>query len=289
MAPAAVSAHVRPDQRYAWCGPSLLVTDGRGDCDSTDLLTGYYFHEARHLRKLRLQINGTSPWLCSDATIGHDELSFVFVFPELTEFGGGGTDVSDDTTWTDDNGLVQRSIDMRLRYRVEIGGMEARLLLANRSAMPAVLAIVWSVDADFADIQEAFSDNREQRAAVKCEPVPDGLTFTYEHSQLPLSTRVLGTGPCGWRATDHQLETVVTVLPRSSVEIGLLVCAVDRERPAVDRRDAELRLRHVARWRENLTRLEAAGSSGDVTIVQNALEDLGSLALLEGRVEGRTP
>ena len=282
MALSAVSSHVRPDQRYAWCGPSLLVTNGRGECDDSDHLSGFYFHEARHLRQLRLLVNGTAPWLCSDATVGNDQLSFVYVFPELTNFGGGGTDVADDTTWTDDNGLVQRAIDIRLRHRVEIGRLESRLVLSNRSREPAELALAWLLDADFADIQEAFSANREQRARVTSDASPNGLTFTYQHAQLPLATRVVGTGPCGWRASDHQLETVVTILPQSSVEISLVVTPVDREAEMVDRRDAELRLRHVARWRENLTRLEAAGENAAVSVLRNALEDIGSLALLEG-------
>src|SRR3712207_1999228 len=91
-------AHVRPGERYAWRGPSLLVTNERGECEDRSPLTGYYFREARHLSRLRLEVNGTAPWLCADGARGQDEIDFAYVYPELTRFGGGGTDVSDDTT-----------------------------------------------------------------------------------------------------------------------------------------------------------------------------------------------
>src|ERR687895_2216856 len=120
-------ANVRPCQRYAWLGPSLLVTDERGECGERDPLSGYYFREARHLRTLRVEINGVAPWLCAGGSSGHDRLDLVYVYPELTSFGGGGTDVSDDTTWTDAHGASQRAIDIRLRLRVRLDGMDADL------------------------------------------------------------------------------------------------------------------------------------------------------------------
>ena len=44
--------HIQPDIRSAWCGPSLLVVNTRGECGEEAPLTGYYFREARHLRTL---------------------------------------------------------------------------------------------------------------------------------------------------------------------------------------------------------------------------------------------
>src|SRR6476620_6621728 len=54
-----VQARVQPTRRCAWYGGSLLVTNERLECDESDMLTGYYFREARHLRTLRLRLNGS--------------------------------------------------------------------------------------------------------------------------------------------------------------------------------------------------------------------------------------
>ncbi|MDQ3997659.1 MAG: hypothetical protein M3303_11675, partial [Gemmatimonadota bacterium] len=151
------TAHVRPCQRYAWRGSSLLITDERGECSERDQLSGYYFREARHLRTLGLEINGVSPWLCAGGSAGHDQLDLVYIYPELTHFGGGGTDVSDDSTWTDAHGVTQRTIDVRLQHRVRLDGMDAELTLANRSHERVSLTVSWLLDADFADIQEAHA------------------------------------------------------------------------------------------------------------------------------------
>ena len=178
-------ARVRPCQRYAWRGPSLLVTDERGECGERDGLSGYYFREARHLRTLRLEVNGTVPWLCADGSSGPEELDVVYVYPELTRFGGGGTDVSDDTTWTDDRGVTQRAVDLRLRYRVGLHGLDAELVLANRSRDRVELEVAWIVDADFADIQEAHAGTREQCAEVRAESEGASLRFFYLHPTSP--------------------------------------------------------------------------------------------------------
>lgn len=59
---------IRSHERCAWHGQSLLITNARGDCGDDDALSGYYFREARHLRTLRLAINGEEPWLCDFPT-----------------------------------------------------------------------------------------------------------------------------------------------------------------------------------------------------------------------------
>ena len=114
--------HVLADVRYVWYGPSLLITTARGECSEQDFLTGFYFREARHLSALRLEVNGAAPWLCAEGVTSQHQLDFVYVYPELTQFGGGGTDVSDDTTLRDPHGVIQRGIDVRVRERVRFDG-----------------------------------------------------------------------------------------------------------------------------------------------------------------------
>ena len=282
MVLAAGSSHVRPDQRYAWRGSSLLISDVRGECGDADTLTGYYYQEARHLRRLELRINGDRPWRCSDASGASDEVHVVFAHPELTRFGGGGTDVSDDTTWKDDSGLAQRSLDLVLRHRTNLDGLDVRLTISNHDRKPAELALTFLLDADFADIQEAFSGHREQQATVVREPHEGGLTFSYRHAAMPLATHVIGVGRAVWRSAADRLETVVTIAPQQSLELGLVVRPADPSVPRPDRRDGELKQRHVQRWRDGLTRLETPGPNTAIKTIEQALEDIGSLATLHG-------
>ena len=70
---------VRSEILYAWRGPSLLITNTRGECDVDQQVCGFYFREARHLRTLVLQINGRRPWLCEAASIDPSTLALTFV------------------------------------------------------------------------------------------------------------------------------------------------------------------------------------------------------------------
>jgi glycogen debranching enzyme len=284
-------ARVRPDQRYAWCGPSLLVTTARGECDDTDALTGYYFREARHLRTLRLRVNGTVPWICADGEDGARGLSFVYAYPELTRFGGGGTDVSDDTTWTDDAGVRERAIDIRVEHRAEPHGLTTTAALANRSLERVRLELVWEVDADFADIQEAFSGNREQTAAVETTAEDGGLTLHYRHERLPLETRVRVAG-ADWRVEGGRLAARVELEPRAQLTLTLTVrpCGGDASdasdaSDAISEDDAAERLARLAAWHDARPSLETPGDTGVAALLAQAGEDLGNLALLEGPPE----
>jgi glycogen debranching enzyme len=274
-------AHVRPCQRYAWLGSSLLVTDERGECDERDSLSGYYFREARHLRTLRLEINGTSPWLCADGTAAHDHLDFVYIYPELTRFGGGGTDVSDDTTWTDAHGISQRAIDVRLQLRVRLGGMNAELTLVNRSREAVTLSIAWVVDADFADIQEAHAGDREQRAEVCVEPQSRGVRFRYAHADLPLETSLTIDGGGEWSHGERRLNTVVRLESQQTEQITLRLDALDGGSSLADR-DVAPRLHAVQRWRERMARVEAPAATDVQRLLEHVAGDIASLALLDG-------
>src|SRR5258706_6524457 len=126
-------ALVRPDILYAWKGPSLFITNTRGDCDDDRALSGYYFREARFLRTLRLEIDGDRPWACEAAVVEPHTLSFTYVYPEVAEYGGGGSGQAGDETPTNARGIPQRALAIRLLYTVALDGLTARLTVANHS------------------------------------------------------------------------------------------------------------------------------------------------------------
>ncbi|MGH7615743.1 MAG: glycogen debranching N-terminal domain-containing protein [Gemmatimonadaceae bacterium] len=131
-------ATVRSQQRYAWHGQSLLITNLHGECDADLPISGFYFREARFLRRLCFRINDTVPWLCEDAVISPRELLFAYAFPEVARYGGGGTGQSQDETPVDDHGLPQRAIDIRLRYRVAVAALDVDAIITNRSTRKAL-------------------------------------------------------------------------------------------------------------------------------------------------------
>jgi glycogen debranching enzyme len=274
-------AHVAACRRYAWRGPSLLVTDERGECGERDQLSGYYFREARHLRTLRLEINGVSPWLCADGSGAHDQLDFVYLYPELTRFGGGGTDVSDDTTWTDSHGVSQRAIDVRLQQRVRLDGMDAELTLANRSRELVTLTVSWVLDADFADVQEAQGGKREQQADVRVESEPAGVRFRYAHPELPLETVVTADGGGEWSSRARQLHCAVSLGPQQITSMLLRVDAIDGRTRVADM-DIERRLEHLRRWRDGLATVDIPRAANVERLLRQAADDLSALALLDG-------
>ena len=134
-APRCRMAHilVRPQLFYAWRGQSLLVVNTRGDCDADETLAGFYFRETRHLRTLRLSVNGHSPWLCESASLDPATLHFGYVHPELTSFGGGGSGQAGDGITTDADGIPHRALDLRLTYEVGTSQLAAELKITNRS------------------------------------------------------------------------------------------------------------------------------------------------------------
>jgi glycogen debranching enzyme len=274
-------AAVAPCQRYAWHGPSLLVTDERGECGERDHLSGYYFREARHLRTLRLEINGTAPWLCAGGATSQDELDFVYVYPELTRFGGGGTDVSDDTTWRDPHGVSQRAIDVRLQLRMRLAGMDGAVTLTNRSREPVKLSISWVMDADFADVQEAHGGSREQSADVCVGREPGAIRFRYAHPQLPLETLVRASGGGVWTSIDGRLTSEMSLEPRQSEALTLRVDALD-DGPPLTEKDAAQRVAHLQRWRDRRATVQIPKAADVQNLLEQAAGDLGALALLDG-------
>lgn len=279
-----VRARVLGDVHYAWHGPSMLITTLSGSCAESHRLTGYYFREARHLSTLRLEVNGTEPWLCADAVTSQRQIDFVFSYPELTRFGGGGTDVADDATWFDAHHVAQRAIDVRLSERVRFNGLDVVLTLANRSPVAANLTIAWLVAADFADIQEAFAGNREQRGEVGKVPQENGVCFRYHHPRLALATQVTAGGPLAWGYGKDRLVASVRLDPHVSIETLLTITAIDESLTLEADGDAR-RSRRLNAWSSAFTKIEVPGNARIEDLVAQASSDIAALPLLEGEAD----
>jgi hypothetical protein len=173
-------------------GPSLLVTTMRGECGDGHPLTGFYYRETRVLSTLRFEINGTHLWLAEAAASSPDRLDFNYVHPEISRPGGGGTGQAGDEGGVDPHGLPDRSLDVQLSLTTHVGGLDVRLVIANRTRTPVSFALGCLVDADFADIQEAIGGRREQTAPVAASSSDGTIAFAYQHPQLSYRCDVRG-------------------------------------------------------------------------------------------------
>lgn len=272
-------AVVRPDTLYAWKGPSLLIVNTRGECGADQPLSGYYFREARFLRTLRLEINGKPPWRCEAASPNPESLALTFVHPEIGQSGGGGSGQSGDEEATDEHGIPQRSLDVRLTCHVGIAELAVVLTIANRARRRVECDVSWRLDADFADIQEAQSGSREQQAAVETAADDSHVEFRYRHPELPFSTHIHHDSRWSWRG--ERLVAPLALEPQQADELAIRVIPLtDREDlTAGDVTDRESAL---GRWHQEFARVEAAGNPVFERVLSSNVRDFASFPLLEG-------
>jgi glycogen debranching enzyme-like protein len=251
-------AFVRPDTLCAWKGSSLLIVNTRGECGADQGLSGYYHREARFLRTLRLELDGRAPWLCEAAAVAPDALRFTYVHPEVADYGGGGSGQSQDVTPRNERGLPQRAIVIRTTYSVELNGLTVATLVENRSRETLDFELAWNVSADFADIQEAQSARRRQNAPVEVHEDQHGITFRYQHPDLPYTTRLHMAPGVGWQVTSQRAATRVRLPAAGSVDLGLRVVADGARHSLSDdgaaRRERHLNLDALSSFRFRLTR-----------------------------------
>jgi glycogen debranching enzyme len=274
------SATVRPDLLYAWCGPSLLITNSRGECGPDEQLSGFYFREARHLCTLAPEVNGHRLWLCEAASTAPAALAFSFVHPEITAPGGGGTGQAGDEEGVDADGIPERSLDIRLSYRVTVAGLAAGLTITNRARRTVTCEVAWILGADFADIQEAQSGRREQQGSVDTAARPGCVTLAYRHPQLSLVTCV--HHETGWTAQGGRLRIALTLAPRELKELRIRVVPSGVDAP-ISTDAAAAREAVAARWRDRFARVEIPGNRLFEAVLTQSIRDFASFPLLDGQ------
>jgi glycogen debranching enzyme len=266
----------RPETFYVWRGSSLLIVEPHGWAGDHPL-SGFFFRQARYLRDLRLLINGEAPYFCSLAESAPNNLELAYVFPEV-ERGGGGGSGSGGTAGKD--GLLFRDLDLRLQYRVLPASLEATLWITNRWLDRVEVDLAWILSADYASVDEAQFGIREQEAEVEVRPDPAGVVFRYGHPDLPLETRVLADG-ANWSFAGGRLITRLDLLRQEPRLLRLRIRAVDSENGIDDAGEKQREARLVA-WSDSTVRLDAPAETPLVEITNRAVQDLGSMALLDG-------
>lgn len=273
--------YIRPGILYAWHGQSLLIVNIRGDAGDDQMLSGFYFREARYLRTLELTVNGVSPWLSQATAESPAALRFDYVHPELDTFGGGGSGASGDDVATDAHGIPFRALDLQARYELGLDDLVVTLEVTNRSQVTVSLDIAWQLDADFADIAEAQQGRREQDGPVAVEQATDELRFRYQNPELPYETDIRFSSDSGseWRRTDAGIITSLTLDTQQAAILSVVVEPHDFREPLTD---VVGRDQLWIEWKNSLARVRTPGSKVIEEIVSDNLRDFASFPLLEG-------
>ena len=279
--PSIAAARIRPEIRYAWRGPSVLILDNEGR-SGTDPLTGFFFRETRYLHNLKLTLNGEAPFLCSVAEASPNELEFSYIYPPVEGAGGGGSGSGGSGRL---GGILFRGLDLSLLYRVRPASVEATLEITSRWDEGVEFELGWELGADYAALSEAHFGERQQEAPVEAASAHKGVRFRYQHPELPLETYVTIEGDGRWEFRDGRLTARITLGRQQTRRFCLRIRAVDSADP-IDANAEERREERLQQWyADGSARLEAPGEVALVEITNRALNDLGSLALLEGETD----
>jgi glycogen debranching enzyme len=273
---------IRPRILYAWRGPSFVIVDMRGECGDGEPLSGYYFREARFLRTLQLRIDGEEPWLCEAASVAPALLTFVYTYPEVAEYGGGGSGQSGDETPHNGKGIPQRALSIDATIALHAHGMNVSVAIANHADRAVTFELEWRLGADFADIQEAQASARQQEARVDARATGNRVSFAYAHEQLHYQSLVHVDGEQGWRATAGSIGRTFTLERGESAQHTLRVGPSEADGSALPG-DATEREQTANSWRDRFARFSAPGDREGEAIVADNVRDVASFPLLEGR------
>ncbi len=274
-------AQIRSEIQYAWRGPSVLVVDNSGRAGDEHTLSGFFFRETRYLRTLRLEIDDDEPFPCSVAEVAQNRLEFSAIYPPVQSRGGGGTG-SGGSGRTHD--LLYRTLDFRVVFVVHPGSFEVQLRIGNRWNEPAEFDLAWILSADYAGLSEAQAGERQQNAAVETTARPNAVHFRYAHEELPFETHVSAAGTGEWSYADGRFATRLTLERQQIAEMQLTVRAIDSQDP-LDEKAESIREKQVHGWHERVTRLFAVAETPLVELTNQAMDDLGSMALLDGEAD----
>jgi glycogen debranching enzyme len=276
---------IRPNQLYAWYGPALIVTDQHGECGGANgALSGFYFRETRYLSRLRFEVNGEPPWLCSAGGVRQHQLAFTYAHPELSGGTGGGSDSAQGEQPRDAYGLPRRSLDFLAHYQLGFHSLDVILVLTNRSTEPAALELTWRIDADYADLLEAEAGSRQQDCPVVRLAQPGGIRFRYQHPELALETLVSADG-ADWSVASGGLATSLVLRSGEAKTVHLKVIAQGEE-DMPSESELSARSEQVGQWHARRARVRTQGEYPFGRMVNQAMDDLGSFALLEGEPKG---
>ena len=275
------SATADHGQHCAWQGETLLIVNDRGECGDDTVATGLFYREARFLTQLAFKVNGRRPWLCEHGRVSAATLRFTYVHPEIESPDGGGSGSAGDGETLDGDQVPFRALDLLLTHEVAMGRLLSTLNIGNHAEETVQLRVGWLLQADFADLQETTSGNRQQQAEVERIATVNGVQLAYAHASLPYRT-VIHAGGAEWSTTPDGLATTLTLASQEHAELTLSVQPLDCSDTLTV---AELARRGqcLTSWQERFTRISIPGNHAAEQVVHRNVAVIGSMPLLRGQ------
>ena len=268
-------AYNRPESRYAWRGSSLLVLDNNGRAGEA-ALSGFYFRETRFLRDLQFELNGERPAVCSASSAASNRLEFAFIYPEGSEGTGSH------------HGLPYRNVDGIAVYTVHPAWLDVSLSMTSRWCDQAEIDFSWRLSADYAGLTESDAGKREIEGEVSARFADNALEFSFQYPALPFRTRITTEGGQSWTwdstGDGSRLHSRIVVGRQETITIRLHIEAIDFDDP-IARPDADRREQAIEAWLSDTARIVAPAEHPFVMLANDAIRDVGLLALLEGTPE----
>lgn len=195
---------VRPDLLYVASGWSTLVTDVHGRITGNDP-QGFYVDNTRVLSVERVTVDGAEPVAFSTANVGaHAQLSYA-------ELGDG-------------EALPSRAAYLLLERFVG-DGLRTRLLVQSFADQPLRLEVCVELAADFADVDDAESGDRQIKGDVDAhwDGAAQELLLRFRHGELDRAVAVHVDAPAPVRYADRALVTDLAVPARATATVELTV------------------------------------------------------------------
>lgn len=275
------SATADHGQHCAWQGETLLIVNDRGECGDGRAATGLFYREARFLSHLGFTINGRQPWLCDRGRVSATTLRFTYVYPEIESPDGGGSGSAGDGERLDGDQVPFRALDLLLTHEAGIACLRSTLTIGNHSARAARLRVGWILQADFADLQETTSGQRQQQAEVERIATANGVQLAYTHASLAYRTVIHASG-AEWNSTPDGLAATITLASQEYIELTLSVQPLDC-RDALTVAELARRERCLTTWRDRFTRIAIPGNPAAEQVVGSNVAVIGAMPLLRGQ------
>ena len=252
-------------------GATFMISDRRGDVPAGSV--GGLFHEdTRHLSKYELTLDGRPPRILSAGQVDYYSAGFFLTNPPL-------------------EGAPEQTLSVQ-RHRFVGGGLHDDVIVRNHAAEPARCTLRLALGADFADLFEVKQKGFTKRGTYRTrhDRRRAELRFEYRHETFRAATVVRATAATRVEGDDLVFDLELPgrgewrtcVLIHMHLDEQEQVPVYECDSFATSERQAG---KVLAKWRDEVPRLEVAGVHSLVHVYHKSLVDLAALRLF-AEVEG---
>ncbi len=183
---------VRPDDLIAHQGYSVLVTDTKGWIGKG--LEGVYLHQTRFLSGFHLRIEEAQLSCVSANTVDHHAITAYHLAPSPAGAAAQPPAERQDASGSE---IVQKAIEVQVNAFCGTG-LHLDVIVTNHGLAATDLTLVFELEADFADFNEALAGKRQQKGLVarRWRPATQGgtLELRYLRDDLDLASHMVLDG-----------------------------------------------------------------------------------------------